>query len=47
MTIRKIVKTLDIITIQVYIIFIGRHLADKEVMKCGSENEKTPQKAGQ
>lgn len=40
MTIRKIVKTLDIITIQVYIIFIGRHLADKEVMSVGRKKKK-------
>lgn len=40
MTIRKKEKTLDIITIQVYIIFIGRHLADKEVMSVGRKKKK-------
>ena len=44
---KEVMKRVDNITIQVYIIFIGRHFADKEVMKCEPEKEKTPHEAGQ
>ena len=35
-------KAVDIITIQVYITFIRRHLADKEVMRAWVAKRKSP-----